>query len=125
MKRIILTVALFALLPLAPASAPALAQSLRPERIAFGPRTETARVQISLQIFVPGQNDDSEAAEKLRERARRLVYDMAGKECAVLRTVIAEDCQLQNVSVNINRQQNRNEVGFYVHGTVSYRITPK
>lgn len=119
MKRIILTAALLSLLPFAPASAPAIAQSLRADR------AEMARVQISVQLFVPGANDDSEAAEKLRDRARRLIYDMAGKECAVLRAVIAEDCHLQNVTVNINRRQNRNEEGFYVQGTVAYRIKPK
>lgn len=121
MTRILLTIVLFALLPLSTASA----QSPRFDRIPFERRNDVARVEITVNLFVAGQNDTSADAEKLREGARRMIYEMAGKECEILRAVIAEQCELKNVNVRISRQQNRNDSGFHVNGSASYQITPK
>jgi hypothetical protein len=41
---------------------------------------------------------------QLRERVRRQVYEMAGSECAVVEQVLAKNCRLESVNVNINRQ---------------------
>ena len=62
------------------------------------------RVQLAIQMFVAGPTDESEEAERHRERARRVVYDLAAKECDLMRNSIAHDCRLELVNVNLNRQ---------------------
>src|SRR5215472_7169136 len=62
------------------------------------------RVQNNFNFFVPGPNNDSEESRKSRDNARRAIYEMAAKECDLLREVLAKDCRLESVSSNINRQ---------------------
>src|SRR5215207_9666744 len=62
------------------------------------------RIQMTVQLFLAGPTDDSDEAEKQRERARRALYNLASKECDVLREAIAGDCRLETVNVNLNRQ---------------------
>ena len=87
------------------------------------------RVQVGVNFFVPGPTDESERSVALRDRASRTVYAMAARECEVLREKLADDCRLENVNVNINRQQQQiggqQVEGFQVGGTLGYRITQK
>ena len=48
------------------------------------------RVQLTIQMFIAGPTDESEEAEKQRERARRALYELAAKECDLMRDVIAQ-----------------------------------
>jgi hypothetical protein len=84
------------------------------------------RIQSTINFFVAGPTGESEEAQKLRDRARRAVYEMAARECDLLREVIAKDCRLEQVSNNINRQYgNQQQEGFNITGSMSFQITLK
>ncbi|WP_342711984.1 hypothetical protein AAFG13_10805 [Bradyrhizobium sp. B124] len=87
----------------------------------------TVRVQSNVNLFLPGPSGDGEEAQKLRDRARRTVYEMAAHECDLLREVIAKDCRLESINVNINvaRQYGQQQDGFNVNGSMSMQITLK
>ena len=86
----------------------------------------SVRVQTSINFFVAGPTGDSEEAQKLRERARRTVYDMAARECDLLREVLARDCLMESVNTNINRQFGPQQTeGFNISGSMSFQITLK
>jgi hypothetical protein len=91
------------------------------------PRPENSvRVQSSINFFVAGPTGESDEAQKLRDRARRIVYEMAGRECDLLREVLAKDCRLESVNTNINRQfGQQQQEGFNVNGSMSLQITQK
>jgi hypothetical protein len=61
----------------------------------------------------------------LRDRAKRIVYEMAGKECDTLREVLAKDCRLESVTSNIHRQAGQAAEGYNVQGSTSLQITLK
>jgi hypothetical protein len=86
------------------------------------------RVQSNINMFVPGPTGDGEEAQKLRDRGRRMIYEMAAHECDLLRDVIAKDCRLESVNTNLNRQNNYNSQqpdGDTVNGSMSLQITLK
>jgi len=84
------------------------------------------RVQNNFNFFVPGPNNDSEESRKSRDNARRAIYEMAAKECDLLREVLAKDCRLESVSSNINRQFGPQQPdGYNVSGSMSLQITVK
>lgn len=95
------------------------------------PRQENmVRVQNNISFFVSGPTGDSEEAQKLREKAQRSVYQIAGHQCDLLRDVLAKDCRLESVNVNINaanvRQFNQQQPeGLNVSGSISLQITLK
>lgn len=94
--------------------------------IASEPRDAAVRAQVSITFVVPGSADDaSPEAEKVREGARKSMYEVAAGECALLLAVLAADCRLENLNVNVSRQTGPRTEGFVVRGTMSYRITPK
>mgnify|MGYP001205299559 CR=1 FL=1 len=114
-----------------PAAAPA--QELTPlarERIAIAQRDQAGgsiRVQVGVNMFMPGATDDSAAADQLREQARRIVYKMAARECDVVLEVLAKECRLEsiNVNVNTNRQYNNATPGYQVNGNIGLRAVLK
>jgi hypothetical protein len=82
-----------------------------------------------VSFFVPGPADESAEAMALRDHARRSVYEMAARE--LLRDKLADDCRLESVNVNENRQfgpqfggQPQVE-GFQVGGQLGFQITRK
>ena len=83
------------------------------------------RVQSSINFFVPGPAGESEEAEKVRDRARRLIYGIAYRECDLLREVLAKDCRLESVTANLNRQTGQQLEGYMVNGSMSFQITLK
>jgi hypothetical protein len=93
------------------------------------PRQEGfVRVQSNINTFVPGPTGDGEEAQKLRDRGRRMIYEMAAHECDLLREVIAKDCRLESVNTNLNRQNNygsQQPDGYTVNGSMSLQITLK
>ena len=67
-----------------------------------------------------------EEAQKLRDRARRTIYEMAARECDLLRDVLAKDCRMESLTSNINRQPGlQQQEGFNVNGSMSLQITLK
>jgi hypothetical protein len=84
------------------------------------------RIQSTINFFVAGPTGEGEEAQKLRDRARRAVYEMAARECDLLREVIAKDCRMEQVSNNINRQYgNQQQEGFTITGSMNFQITLK
>jgi hypothetical protein len=82
------------------------------------------RVQVGLSVFVPGLVADVDDP-KLRQ-ARRSLYELAGRECDLLRDVLAKDCRLESIQVNLNRQQyGQHAEGFLANASVTLQITPK
>jgi hypothetical protein len=98
-----------------------------------GPQDGMVRVQSSINLFFAGPTGEGDEAQKLRDKAQRVVYELAGHQCDLLRDVLAKDCRLESINVNINavnaanvRQFNPPQVdGVNVSGTMSLQITPK
>lgn len=109
----------------------AIAQDFNPtvrERmmIAQQQRADTVRVQVAINFFMPGPTDEGEEADKIRDLARRSVYEMAGKECDVLRATIAEECRLESININLHRQARPNMPdGYNISGSLGFRIQTK
>jgi hypothetical protein len=104
---------------------PSLAQTVGQ---ASGSRQESPiQVQTTFNLFVPGPSGDGEEAQKSRDKARRSVYEMAARECDLLREVLAKDCRMMSVTSNIGRQQYGQQQieGYSVSGSVSFQITLK
>lgn len=86
------------------------------------------RIQSSVNFFFPGPTGDGEDAQKLRDHARLSVYEMAGRECDLLRTVLAKDCRIENINVNVNGGRQfgpQQPEGYNVNGTVNLQISLK
>jgi hypothetical protein len=88
-------------------------------------REEPIRIQVSVNLFFPGPTGDSEDAVKLREKARRSVYEMAAGECALVEQVLAKTCRLESVGVNMNRQSGGQSEGYMAGGNFVLRVTLK
>jgi hypothetical protein len=114
---------------LAPAAAQTPGQRIAIEQSGSPSRQEgMVRVQSTVNFFFAGPTGDGEEAQKLRDRARLAVYEMAGHECDLLRDVLAKDCRMENVNVNINggRQFGAQQPeGYNVNGTVNLQISLK
>jgi hypothetical protein len=86
---------------------------------------EQVRVSVGINMFVP-VTDGGEQAIKAQEDARRVVYDLAARECAVLRDALASECHLESINVNVQRNQfGQQRDGLNVNGNVGFRIVPK
>jgi hypothetical protein len=99
---------------------PATAQTVLQER-----PNPPVRVTVGVNVFVPGVIvgvDDPKL-----QQARRSLYELAGRECELLRDVIAKDCRLESIQVNFNRQQlyGQQVEGFQANANVNLQITPK
>ena len=90
------------------------------------PRQENmVRVQNNITFFIAGPTGDGDEAQKLRDKAQRSVYEMAGRQCDLLREILAKDCRMESVNAN-NRQFNQQPTeGLNVNGTMSLQITLK
>ena len=121
-------IAIFAVLSAASASAQTTVVPPASNRmtIVSEPRDAAVRAQVSITFVVPGSADDaSPEAEKIREGARRSMYEVAARECGLLLAALASECRLENVNVNVSRQTSPRTEGFVVRGNMTYRITPK
>ena len=92
-------------------------------------RERQVRVQTSINVFMPGPSGEGEAAEQLRERARRMIYQVASRECGVLEEVLARTCRLEGINVNLNRQMGQMGSGmgegYMVGGSMTMVVTLK
>jgi hypothetical protein len=86
------------------------------------------RIQTNINFFVPGPTGEGEEAQKIRDRARRTVYEMAARECDLLRESLARDCRMESVNSNINTNRQfgqQQQDGYSVNGSMSFQITLK
>ena len=93
------------------------------QRAALAQQGAQVRVNIGINMFVPATGGLTIAAQ---ENVRRQIYELANKECGVLRDTIADDCRMEGINVNVNRQHGQQPVeGFNVNANVNYRVTLK
>jgi len=92
-----------------------------------GPQRQegSVRVQSSLNVLLPGPTNEGEEAQKLRERAKRIVYEVAARECDLLREVLAKDCRLESINSNVTTQRGTQQEGYTINGQMSLVITLK
>jgi hypothetical protein len=88
------------------------------------------RVQNNISFFVAGPTGEGDEGQKLREKAQRSVYEMAAHECDLLRDILARDCRMESVNVNVNANGGRQfgqqqQEGYSVNGSMSLQITLK
>jgi hypothetical protein len=83
------------------------------------------RVQVSVNYSVPGPFGDGEDAAKAQEIARRALYNIADRECTVLKETIATECRLENMNVNVNRQRHAQQDMITVGSSMSFRVMMK
>jgi hypothetical protein len=88
--------------------------------------SDTVRVQVSINLFMPAPTSEGEEADKVRDRARRSIYEFAQRECDILRDVLAKECRLEAINVNVMRQPASNvQQGFNVNGQLTLQVTLK
>ena len=82
-------------------------------------------VNFSTQVPLPDLSE--EAIETSQKNSRIALYRLAREECAVMKTVIAEACQLtnMNISTQIQNYNNQNPVTLYVNGNANFTISLK
>jgi hypothetical protein len=90
-----------------------------------GRREEPIRIQVSVNLFFAGATGESDEAAKLRELARRSIYEMASNECALVQQVLAKTCRLEAVNVSINAQGGGQTGGYTAGGNFTMRATLK
>jgi hypothetical protein len=97
------------------------------QRAALAQQQSQMRVNVGFNIFVQSPTGLSDQAMQAQERARRQMYELAKKECAVLEDVIASDCRIESVNVNINRHHSggNQPEGFNVSANMVFRVTQK
>ena len=88
-------------------------------------RANPIRIQVGMNFFLPGSTAENEESWKLRERARRTIYEMAMRECALLLEILASECRLEAINVNVNRQFGAQVEGFVTTGNVTLQVTLK
>jgi hypothetical protein len=115
--RQVVLAAVSLLLSLAPSAAQTPGQPRTMEQSGSPARQEgQVRIQTSISFFVAGPTGDGEEAQKLRDKARRTVYEMAARECDLL----------ESVNNNIGRQTSQQQQeGYTVNGSMSFQITLK
>ena len=111
---------------LAPAAAQTPGQRIVLEQLGGQRQEGQVRVQSNINFFVAGPTADSDDAQKLRDKAQRAVYEMAARQCDLLREVLAKDCRMESVNSNIGRQfGQQQQEGYSVNGSMSFQITLK
>ena len=116
-----------ALLLASPAIAQTPGQRIVIENSGSSPRQEgLVRIQTNINFFLTDPTGEGEEAQKLRDRARRIVYEMAAHECDLLREILAKDCKMESVNTNIGRQfGQQQQEGYTVNGSMSFQISLK
>jgi hypothetical protein len=88
--------------------------------------SEMVRVQVSINLFMPAPASEGDEADKIRDRARRSIYEFAQRECDILRDVLARECRLEAINVNVMRQPGPNvPQGFNVSGQLTLQVALK
>ena len=101
------------------------------DRLVTPAGAELIHISLGINMFVPARDDGSEEALKAQEAARRKVYDLAAHECDILRDVLASDCRLETINLNMqhapgNQFGGRDKAeGFNLNGNIGFRIAPK
>jgi hypothetical protein len=88
--------------------------------------SDLVRVQVSINLSMPAPASEGEEADRIRDRARRSIYEFAQRECDILRDVLARECRLEAINVNVMRQTGTNmPQGFNVNGQITLQVALK
>jgi hypothetical protein len=133
-SSLLLAVAAAVITIAAATAAPAQTIVINPNRQGMPPplpATQPIRISLSVNMFVPTPGDDSAQALKAQEDGRKMIYQAAARECDVLRDVIAKDCRLESININVQHvpaNQNFNGAkvdGYSINGNIGFQIEPK
>jgi hypothetical protein len=99
---------------------------LKPNDRPMAPGVEQIRVSVGVNLFIPLTEGGDQSA-KAQEDARRMLYGLAENECAILREVLASECHLESINVNVQRNPafGQQKDGLNVNGNVGFRVVPK
>ncbi len=114
----------FAFVLLLAATTSASAQP-RPAEENVPDRRDMVRVQVNISFAVPLASNDEDAIFKAQETARRRLYAVADKECALLADTIASVCRIESVNVNVNRLRQPNADSVNASLSMALRILLK
>ena len=87
------------------------------------PQGDQVRVSMNLTMFVPGPLGLGEQSLQAQEQARRAMYQLAVKECTVLKETIASECRIESMNVNASQHPGQQPPGMSVQTGMAYRIT--
>lgn len=87
-------------------------------------QAETMRVSVGLNFMLTGISDLIGDDAKLRDRTRRNVYQMALKECEMLLEMIASECRIETININLNRNSQSTD-SINANATVVLRAVQK
>ena len=91
-----------------------------------GGGSDMVRVQVSINLLMPAPSAEGEEADRIRDRARRSIYEFAQRECDILRDVLAKECRLEAINVQVMRQPGTNmPQGFNVNGQITLQVALK
>ena len=87
-------------------------------------RQETpVRIQSTTNFFMSGPTGDGEEAQRLRDKGRRAIYEMAARECDLAREIFARECRLESVNVNVGRHHGSQQPeGYTISGSMSLQV---
>ena len=66
-------------------------------------QAEMMRISIGMNFMLAGIGDPLADDAKLRERTRRNVYQIAMRECDMILEMLASECRVESVNINLNR----------------------
>lgn len=87
-------------------------------------QADMMRISIGMNFTLTGISDPIADDGKLRDRTRRNVYQMAVKECELLIEMIASECRIEAITINLNRNP-QNQDSINVNATVGLRAVQK
>ena len=94
-------------------------------------RVEQVRITLGVSTFVPAPTDNNEEALKAQETGRRMIYQLAAHECAILLDMLASECRVESVNINAQRMAagqfggQQKVDGFNINGNISFGILQK
>lgn len=91
------------------------------------PTSRVVNVSVNFNTQVPLPDLSEESLLETQKAGRLSLYRLARDECDVMKTVIAEACQLTNVNIStqIQNYNNGQPVMLYVNGNANFTISLK
>ena len=91
------------------------------------PANRVVNVSVSFNTQLPLPDLSEAAIADAQKNGRLSLYRLARDECAVMKTVIAEACQLANINVStqIQNYNNGQPIMLYVNGNANFTISLK
>ena len=88
------------------------------------PPTRVVNVSVSFNTQVPLPDLSEQALADSQKSGRLSLYRLARDECDVMKTVIAEACQLTNINIStqIQNYNNGQPVMLYLNGNANFMI---